>query len=1033
MSKPVVLLDAGELVALPGASDGDVLTWNGTTNAWQSSPGGGVGTVTSVALDTGSTGLTVSGGTSQTITGSGTFAIAGTLGAGYGGTGLVAPVVGDSGKVLTATSSGGYVLSTPAAQGITSITAGAGLTGGTITSTGTIAMPNVGTAGTYGTAASVPVIVTDDQGRVSSVVDTGIVIAIGAVTGLDSALAGKVATTTQVLAGTGLSGGGALSGDVTLSLPSVGTASSYGSASSVPVFVTDAQGRVTAVTPTPIGSLPASVITSGTIGLNHGGTGIDASGVTSGQILVGNGSGGLGLVSVSGDGSLTSLGALSVQKIYGNPVSSTVLGLPDAGKALVWSGTEWQASQIQGGGGGGGLTFYMNYAASSPYPLSTAFDENAGWDTGSITVANDANGTALGTFVTAVDVPSIEVIPAGIWEVNFYAQASANANSTAVRFKVAKLAGVTQTVIATSDWVYIYDPAVVTGYSASVYVPLTDLELTDRVEIIFEGRRFVSSSQTVRLHFGTDSITHAHTTINAPGGTGLLKVVNGYLQSPATLLENADVAADAAIEVAKLANGTSGQIVVAGATVPAYQTMSGDATIDSSGALTLSNTAVSANTYGTTAAKTVSFTVDSKGRLTAASEQDIAIAQSQVSGLTTDLGNKVPTSRQVIAGTGLDGGGALSSDVTLSLPNVGTSGTYGSASAVPVIVTDAQGRVTSVTNTSISITASQVTDLATSAVTSVAGTTDQVNVSGATGAVTLSLPQSIASTSSPTFAGIKGSVSSGTILRLDPLSGSALTLEPTSVASGSGTALSLKAGQTTDGNANGGSLALQGGVGGAAAAGGSVNIDAGTGSTAGSINIGTSVAASVKLAKAGVTTQVQGGLTLSGITGQATAGFLRNAVGGGVSGGNAVSLGSSDVSGTLLATNGGTAQSTYTTGDVLYASATNTLAKRAIGTSNQVLTVSGGVPTWVAVPYDLSGEVVGAVTVGTVVFRWLSPRDITLESLSQSTGGSFATVKIQVGGVDASYPQNVASGALVTAVVTVAGTDSYFTVKGKVA
>jgi hypothetical protein len=801
----------------------------------------------------------------------------------------------------------------------------------------------------------------------------------------------------------------------------------------VPVFVTDAQGRVSSVTPTAISGLNASVISAGILTLARGGTGIDASGVTAGQLLIGNGSGGLALHTMSGDGSLSSAGALSVQKLYGNPVSSSALGLPDAGKALVWSGTEWQASTIQGGGGGGGLTFFMNYAASSPYPLSTVFDENAGWDTGAITVANDANGTPLGTFVTAVGAPSIEVIPAGLWDVNFYAQASDGVNNVAVRVKVATLAGATQTVIATSDWVYLSDPSAVVGYTASVYVPLTDVALTDRVEIIFEGRRFVSNALTCTLHFGTDSITHVHTTINAPGGTGLLKVVDGYLQSPASLLQNADVASDAAIEVAKLANGTSGQIVIAGASSPAYQTMSGDATIDSLGALTLANTAVTVGSYGTTAAKTASFTVDAKGRLTSASEQDILIAQSQVTDLVSDLGGKVPTSRQVLAGTGLSGGGSLSSDVTLSLPNVGTSSTYGSASAVPVLTTDAQGRVSSVVDTAISISASQITDLGTSAVTSIAGTTDQVNVSAATGLVTLSLPQSIASTSSPTFAGIKGSTSSGTILRLDPESGSALTLEPTSVSSGTGTALSIKAGQTTDGNANGGSIAIQGGAGGAAAAGGSVGIDAGTGSTQGSINIGTTTAGSVRLAKAGVTTTVQGGLTLSGITGQGTAGFLRNAVGGGVTGGNAVSLGSSDVTGTLLAANGGTSFSTYTTGDLIYASATNTLAKRSIGTSNQVLTVSAGVPTWAAVPYDLSGEVVGAVTAGTVVFRWLSPRDIVLESLSQSSGGSFATVKIQVGGVDASYPQNVASGALVTAVVTVNGTDSYFTVKGKVA
>lgn len=48
----------------------------------------------------------------------------------------------------------------------------------------------------------------------------------------------------------------------------------------------------------------------------------------------------------------------------------------------------------------------------------------------------------------------------------------------------------------------------------------------------------------------------------------------------------------------------------------------------------------------------------------------------------------------------------------------------------------------------------------------------------------------------------------------------------------------------------------------------------------------------------------------------------------------------------LGATSGGTGAATYTTGDILYASATNTLAKRAIGTTGQVLTVAGGVPTW---------------------------------------------------------------------------------------
>jgi len=52
------------------------------------------------------------------------------------------------------------------------------------------------------------------------------------------------------------------------------------------------------------------------------------------------------------------------------------------------------------------------------------------------------------------------------------------------------------------------------------------------------------------------------------------------------------------------------------------------------------------------------------------------------------------------------------------------------------------------------------------------------------------------------------------------------------------------------------------------------------------------------------------------------------------------------VTGTLTATNGGTAQSTYTTGDSIYASASNTLSKLGIGSTGQVLTVAAGIPSW---------------------------------------------------------------------------------------
>jgi hypothetical protein len=52
------------------------------------------------------------------------------------------------------------------------------------------------------------------------------------------------------------------------------------------------------------------------------------------------------------------------------------------------------------------------------------------------------------------------------------------------------------------------------------------------------------------------------------------------------------------------------------------------------------------------------------------------------------------------------------------------------------------------------------------------------------------------------------------------------------------------------------------------------------------------------------------------------------------------------VSGTLAVANGGTNISSYTTGDIIYASGSATLSKLGIGTANYVLTSSGSAPQW---------------------------------------------------------------------------------------
>ena len=105
------------------------------------------------------------------------------------------------------------------------------------------------------------------------------------------------------------------------------------------------------------------------------------------------------------------------------------------------------------------------------------------------------------------------------------------------------------------------------------------------------------------------------------------------------------------------------------------------------------------------------------------------------------------------------------------------------------------------------------------------------------------------------------------------------------------------------------------------------------------------------------------GVTAAGTTGQVLLGNTGSAPSWGALSGSAVTTfqtslngltpstatsGAVTLAGTLGATSGGTSQSTYTTGDILYASATNTLSKLAAGTNGYILTMASGVPSWAA-------------------------------------------------------------------------------------
>ena len=108
----------------------------------------------------------------------------------------------------------------------------------------------------------------------------------------------------------------------------------------------------------------------------------------------------------------------------------------------------------------------------------------------------------------------------------------------------------------------------------------------------------------------------------------------------------------------------------------------------------------------------------------------------------------------ISGGTGLSSVAGATDTVTINLDNTAvTAGSYGGAGTVASFTVDAQGRLTSASNTTISITGSQVSDLSTATVTSLTGTTNQIAVSASAGAVTLSLPANVTISNNLTVTG----------------------------------------------------------------------------------------------------------------------------------------------------------------------------------------------------------------------------------------------------------------------------------------
>jgi len=365
----------------------------------------------------------------------------------------------------------------------------------------------------------------------------------------------------------------------------------------------------------------------------------------------------------------------------------------------------------------------------------------------------------------------------------------------------------------------------------------------------------------------------------------------------------------------------------------------------------LADSGVVANTYGSSSTIPV-FTVDEKGRLTYATNTPISLT------------GYVPTSRQIIAGAGLTGGGDLSANRTISLslsaatPQSGGNATPGTSS-----VAARDDHVHPAVDLSDTTETSGVLPM------SRGGTGS--SLSPAAGAI-------LYSTGSQTALSNAGSI--GQIF----VSGGTLSAPEWFNLSGGTTGLSF--GISGPSYVLSGTLAIaNGGTNATTAAGARVNLLPSYTGNAGKALTLNSTATDVEWQTVSGLGTVTSVAVSGGTTGLTT------------TGGPITAAGTITIGGTLAPTSGGTGITSYTVGDILFANTTTQLDKLSVGTNGYLLGSNGTAP------------------------QYLNPANITIGTATNLAGGANGSIPYQTGSGTTTF---LASG---TGVIAASGSAPAYT------